>query len=271
MTDLTLRDMSDAIATALGDHGEDYDFDALVDDLHTQYGIVPIDDIPADEFWETAARHHLPEQDETGSDANQFDTEVTAAITARRPLGEPAVWQRGGVTVHITGASRVNAAQRLVGASIRITSMTGASADLRGLATTADLWERVAPYLAEWEDTVRLQTEAVRSAERAATDARQAAETAARRLHAAEKALRALQPDAAPTGLMSKQEVAAYLGIEPGSVPRQMSRWGIVAVPERMPSGRTESRYEAAQVIARAAARPGRGARTDLRPDAASG
>jgi hypothetical protein len=267
MTGMTLRTMTDSIAAALGNHGDDYDLDALTDDLHTRYGIVPVDDIPTSEFWETVDRHRLSEQDEP-TDGERFDAEATAAIAAERALGEPAVWQRGGITVEITGASRVNAARRLVGATIQITSTTGAIATPHGLATTADLWEHVAPLLAEWEVAVRQQEGAVRRTMRAAEEARQAAEAAAWNARAAQAALRALRPDAGPTGLMSKEEVAAYLGIAAGSVPRQMSRWSIVAVPERIVSGRTESRYPAVEVVARAAGRPGRGARTDLRPSA---
>lgn len=263
---MTLRDMADSIGAALGDHGDDYDLDALIDDLRVRYGIVPIGDIPTDEFWEAVDRHRLPEQDAEPTDAERFDTEVTAAIAAERPLTTPAVWRRGGVTVEIAGASRVNAPRRLVGATITVTSTTGTTVTPRGPATTADLWQSVQPLLAEWEEAVRQQEEIVRHTVRAAEQARDAAEVAARNARAAEAALRTLQPETGPTGLMSKAEVGAYLGIASASVPSQMSRWDIVGVPVRTASGRAESQYPAAEVVARAAGRPGRGARTDLRP-----
>src|SRR5882757_4701442 len=177
---MNLRDMTDAIATALSDHGEDYDLDALIDDLHTRYGIVPIDDIPTDEFWEIAARHHLPEGDDTDSAADRFDDEVTAAITTDRPAGVPAVWQRGGITVEITGANRANPSRRLHGATITITSTTGATAAPRGLTTTADLWPHVQTLLTGWEQAVREQQEAVQQALHAADRTRDAAEKAVR-------------------------------------------------------------------------------------------
>ncbi|QKN87550.1 hypothetical protein SEA_HFRANCETTE_23 [Streptomyces phage HFrancette] len=67
--------------------------------------------------------------------------------------------------------------------------------------------------------------------------------------------------------LWTRDQVAAYLGIAPDSVRRQMTRWGIqrhdtIRHPE---SGRALARYPAGQVRARHAARPGSGARTDLR------
>jgi hypothetical protein len=67
--------------------------------------------------------------------------------------------------------------------------------------------------------------------------------------------------------LWSAAEVAAFLGIQPGSARGTLSRWGIKAVRhEPGPSGRIEARYAAEQVRQAAADRPGRGARTDLRP-----
>ncbi|MFD1832393.1 hypothetical protein ACFSJS_22495 [Streptomyces desertarenae] len=59
-------------------------------------------------------------------------------------------------------------------------------------------------------------------------------------------------------------QVADHLGIQPGSVRRQMSRWGITREYVPSSNGRPEARYDAAEVRAAHAARPGRGARTDL-------
>ncbi|TRV72586.1 hypothetical protein FKN01_29820 [Streptomyces sp. 130] len=65
--------------------------------------------------------------------------------------------------------------------------------------------------------------------------------------------------------LWTRDEVADYLGIAPGSVRRQMSRWGIERTDTiRHPhSGRALARYSAAAVKAARAAAPGQGARTD--------
>lgn len=61
------------------------------------------------------------------------------------------------------------------------------------------------------------------------------------------------------------RQVAAYLGIDLDSVRRQMSRWSIRrADVEESASGRTVALYPAAAVRETHAARPGRGARTDL-------
>ncbi|MYS36368.1 hypothetical protein K388_07166 [Streptomyces sp. KhCrAH-43] len=66
--------------------------------------------------------------------------------------------------------------------------------------------------------------------------------------------------------LWTRDEVADYLGIAPGSVRKQMSRWGIhrhdtIRHPD---SGRALARYPVDQIRERQAARPGSGARTDL-------
>lgn len=65
--------------------------------------------------------------------------------------------------------------------------------------------------------------------------------------------------------LWTRDQIAGYLGIAPGSVRRQMSRWGIERTDTvRHPdSGRPLARYPADQVRDRHADRPGQGARTD--------
>ncbi|MGW0347551.1 hypothetical protein ACWDX8_13215 [Streptomyces anthocyanicus] len=61
------------------------------------------------------------------------------------------------------------------------------------------------------------------------------------------------------------QQVATFLGIRPDSVRRQMSRWDIPrAGTGESQAGRVTALYNAAQVRAAHAARPGRGTRTDL-------
>lgn len=61
------------------------------------------------------------------------------------------------------------------------------------------------------------------------------------------------------------QQVAAFLGISPDSVRRQMSRWGIQRFGTgQSQAGRMTALYNAAQVREAQASRPGRGARTDL-------
>ncbi|MEE4491628.1 hypothetical protein [Streptomyces sp. BE230] len=67
------------------------------------------------------------------------------------------------------------------------------------------------------------------------------------------------------TGLWTAAEAADYLGIAPGSVRKQMSRWGIERTDTiRHPdSGRPVARYPADEIRAQHATRPGPGARTD--------
>lgn len=68
--------------------------------------------------------------------------------------------------------------------------------------------------------------------------------------------------------LWSAAQVADHLGLtSTGSARHTLSRWGIQAVSyERGDTGRPEARYDAEQVRAAAKQRPGRGARTDLKP-----
>ena len=61
-------------------------------------------------------------------------------------------------------------------------------------------------------------------------------------------------------------EVAAHLGIQPGSARGTLSRWGVQAVERRIDDhGRVHSLYDPDEVKAARAARPGQGARTDLK------
>jgi len=66
--------------------------------------------------------------------------------------------------------------------------------------------------------------------------------------------------------LWTIDQVAEYLGAaSTGSARRTLSRWGVKAVAYRPgPSGRVVAHYDPAAVRAAHAARPGRGARTDL-------
>ena len=67
--------------------------------------------------------------------------------------------------------------------------------------------------------------------------------------------------------LWTADQVADYLGAaSTGSARRTLSRWGVRAVAYRPgPSGRPQAYYRADEVRAAHAARPGKGARTDLR------
>lgn len=61
-------------------------------------------------------------------------------------------------------------------------------------------------------------------------------------------------------------QVAAHLGVQPGSARGTLSRWGVRAVERRVDDhGRAHSLYDAGEVQAASGTRPGQGARTDLR------
>lgn len=69
--------------------------------------------------------------------------------------------------------------------------------------------------------------------------------------------------DSAPE-LWTIEQVAEHLDVKPASARGQLSRWKIKAVEaRRTDSGRWASLYDAEQVQAAAATRPGQGARTD--------
>ncbi|WP_228916868.1 hypothetical protein [Streptomyces sp. DH20] len=68
-------------------------------------------------------------------------------------------------------------------------------------------------------------------------------------------------PDDTTLELWDAQQVADFLGVQPGSVRRQLSRWGIErAGTGTSAAGRITALYRADQVRAAHAARPGRGA-----------
>ncbi|MET8694667.1 hypothetical protein ABZV65_19240 [Streptomyces bauhiniae] len=67
------------------------------------------------------------------------------------------------------------------------------------------------------------------------------------------------------TTLWTIAEVAAHLGIKPGSARGTLSRWKVRAVDRQIDGhGRAHALYDPEEVREAAAARPGRGARTDL-------
>ncbi|WP_301126707.1 hypothetical protein [Streptomyces cacaoi] len=61
-------------------------------------------------------------------------------------------------------------------------------------------------------------------------------------------------------------QVAAYMGVQPGSARGTLSRLGVTAAEYRRSGGRVRAYYSADQVRAAHRRRPGRGARTDLNP-----
>lgn len=64
--------------------------------------------------------------------------------------------------------------------------------------------------------------------------------------------------------LWTIDQVAAFLGVKPGSARGTLSRWGVRAARRKIDShGRAHSLFSPAAVRTAYAARPGRGARTD--------
>ncbi|MET9097139.1 hypothetical protein ABZX72_34245 [Streptomyces cyaneofuscatus] len=267
-----MSDLACGISTALGDAAEEFDVEAIAAALR-QRGVQHVDEVAEEEFWAVVQEHalskaQLAEGAETLSALERFKAEIREAV--QTPAGVTALWTRGGVTLEIDGFSRVSMALPQPIAAYRLT--VAGSDDpvfLRGqeVSSWERLWTLVESRLDVWTAQV--------SERRGAYDRALAAKAAAREAlvqaeAAADRARRALA-EIAPGGAdgeqretMSRDEVAAYLGIAPVSVSKRMSRWNIDAVPERR-GQRGQARYPAAEVQAKAAARPGRGARTDLR------
>lgn len=69
------QDIAYAVGTTLNGHIDDYDIDAIVEDIVDTYGYVnSIDDIDTDEYWALVERHD--------TSANETEEDATAAITA---------------------------------------------------------------------------------------------------------------------------------------------------------------------------------------------
>lgn len=77
------------------------------------------------------------------------------------------------------------------------------------------------------------------------------------------------EPGDEPEELWSITQVVQHLGAaSTGSARRTLSRWGVEAADyQRGANNRIQAVYDADQVRAAAADRPGRGARTDLRSE----
>lgn len=266
-----MTDLDDSIATALGEYGDDYDTDAIAAAMRAA-GCTTADDMGDAEFWALAAAHELPEEPPEPGPVERFRQEVVAAMRADRPLGEPAVWRRGGVTLEITGASRVNHRWPQVMAILRLTAIGGEERVMYGTAVASweALWEIVNPALTSWAAAVEERREEYGRTQRAAEAAWRAASEAEAAAGRAAAALSALLPEKEHLGAtMTQAQVAEYLGIAPALVRRRMSRWEIEATYVHGTSGRLEARYPTSDVQVAAARHPGQGHRTDLDgPDA---
>ncbi|MFH8439347.1 hypothetical protein ACH4A3_29500 [Streptomyces sp. NPDC018007] len=257
-----MSDLTDSIERALADEAENFDIDAIEEVLRQQ-GAQSVDDVPAEEFWALVQQHAQPELEEVSALA-RFKDEVAQA--AQTPAGVPGLWKRGGVTLEITGFSRVSTQMPQPLASYRLSVAGGEPVRLTTEETSSwsSLWETIESRLEAWTAEVRrrrAEYEQAREAQDRAQAALSAATAAAER---ARRALAEIAPDEAPgQEWMSRDEVAQYLAIAPGSVRKQMSAWGITSTAVRG-ERRMEARYPAAEVQARAARRPGRGHRSDL-------
>lgn len=56
---ITRQDIMIQVRDTLGVYGDDFDIDAIVDDIVTEYGLIDIDDIPSSEYLPIVERHDL--------------------------------------------------------------------------------------------------------------------------------------------------------------------------------------------------------------------
>ncbi|MFI5808935.1 hypothetical protein [Streptomyces sp. NPDC051561] len=260
-----MSDLHASIQRALEGTPGVYDIDALTDVLRGA-GATTVDDVPAEEFWALVGAHELPEMPEEPARRDRFQTELSQAW-AEAPAGSPAVWRRGGVTLESVGVSRVNFALPQLLATYRVSvagllPVTELTPDQ--VSSWPRLWATVEPLLDAWSAAVadqRLTYEQAVTRARAARTAAVAAAAAERGAHTRLAELLGDHGVPAPSTTMSRDEVADYLGIAPGSVSKQMQRWGIAS---EGPGGPRAARYSTAEVQAHAAKRPGPGHRSDL-------
>ncbi|MFB7763626.1 hypothetical protein [Streptomyces xiamenensis] len=199
----------------------------------------------------TVARHALPEYEEEADPLGQFQAEMVQAFKTK--AGVPAVWMRGGVSLEVEGHSRLSTAMPQPMAAYQLTVAGGQTVRLAPdeVASWPRLWETVESALTAWTSAVQDRRRVYEAALQAEKDARAALFRARTAVEDTRRELAAvLPPGEAPATLtMSRDDVAEFLGIAPGSVARQMNRWGITPEYERGPHARRpQARYPRALV-----------------------
>lgn len=168
---ITDRDVRDMVALTLGDEVERFDVPAIAADLIAQFGLS--EDYPDEEYW-TAVRNH--EKPEPVDPREAFQREMSAALTAPREAGAPAVWADETVTVTVHGASRVNTSWPSPTARVTLSTPDGAQRTIDGedIGSWDELWALVHEESEAWtSDTEALLTQA-RGAQDALDRAQQA-------------------------------------------------------------------------------------------------
>lgn len=63
---ITDRDMKDQISAALDGSASDFDIDGIFDEIHAAHGLIDIEGLNGEEFWDVVARHDLSVQNSPG-------------------------------------------------------------------------------------------------------------------------------------------------------------------------------------------------------------
>lgn len=56
-TSMRIQDLADQVATSLGDHGDDFDVEGIVEEIVREYGRVNIDSVDSDTYWAIVTKH----------------------------------------------------------------------------------------------------------------------------------------------------------------------------------------------------------------------
>jgi len=56
---ITDRDMAEQVSRSLGADADDFDTDAIVEEIRKAYGLIDIDDIDSDTYWALVERHAI--------------------------------------------------------------------------------------------------------------------------------------------------------------------------------------------------------------------
>ena len=146
------QDVTHWVTESLGASADEFDIDNIVSHIIRAHGTVGSDGIEPDAFWAIVEHHTLAA---VPAPIDVFHAELKTAM-ATAPIGKPAVWERDGARVEVTGASRVNDSWPQPLATITITVPGLEAETLPGSYFTSwgSLWSKLAGMHLEAEYTL---------------------------------------------------------------------------------------------------------------------
>lgn len=103
---VTSGDVRAQVERLLGEQDGTYDVDAVTAGIVARWGLVDVDDVPAEELWALVAEHDLGEALVELDPVEEIRAALVAAISTT-PIGDTAQITHRGVEVRVYGASRV--------------------------------------------------------------------------------------------------------------------------------------------------------------------